>query len=91
MILATPIKLNNPLNNILTMAIPAFKFKKKVLTNEIKMNFQDNDERELNDRYASPSKSFMSYEPDLSSSIKSEKDSSLPKKSISKKYLGEIS
>ena len=90
-ILATPIKLNNPLNNILTTAIPAFKFKKKVLTNEIKMNFQDIDERELNDRYDSPSKSFMSYEPDLSSSIKSEKDSSLPIKSIRKKYLGEIS
>jgi hypothetical protein len=55
------------------------------------MNFQDIDERELNDRYVSPSKSFMSYEPDLSSSIKSEKDSSLPIKSIRKKYLGEIS
>ena len=35
-ILATPIKLNNPLNNILTMAVPAFKFKKKVLRKNMK-------------------------------------------------------
>ena len=90
-ILATPIKLNNPKNNIVTTAIPEFKFKKKVFAKEIKLNFQDSDEREFTDRYGSPTKSIMSYEPDLSSSIRSEKDSSLPLKQMRKKYLGEIS
>ena len=89
--MATPIKLNNPKNNIVTTAIPEFKFKKKVFAKEIKLNFQDSDEREFTDRYGSPTKSIMSYEPDLSSSIRSEKDSSLPLKQMRKKYLGEIS
>ena len=88
--MATPIKLNNPLNNIVTYTMPLFKFKKKLLANEIKLNFND-DEGDFNDRFGSPTKSIISYEPDLSSSMRSEKDSSLPSKQIRKKYLGEFS
>lgn len=83
--------MNNPINNLITKAIPEFKFKKKGLTSEIKLNFEDFEDRDLANKFESPTKSIMSYEPDLSSSIRSEKDSSLPLKQIRKKYLGEIS
>ena len=83
--------MNNPKNNIVIRAIPEFKFKKKIFEKEIKLNFQDTEERDFNERYNSPTKSIISYEPDLSSSMRSEKDSSLPLKQIRKNYLGEIS
>ena len=83
--------MNNPINNLVNKAIPEFRFKKKGLTGEIKLNFEDFEDHDLANRFESPTKSIMSYEPDLSSSKRSEKDSSLPLKQIRKKYLGEFS
>jgi hypothetical protein len=42
--LATPIKLNKPVNELITKAMPEFRFKKKGLTSEIKLKFEDSDE-----------------------------------------------
>jgi len=81
--------LNNSINNLVNKAIPEFKFKKKALSGKIKLNFEDFEDPDLSNRLESPTKSIMSYDPDLSSSKRSEKDSSLPLKQMQKKYLGE--
>lgn len=84
--------MNKAKNNIVATAIPEFKFKKKVLANEIKLNFKDTDEQCFSNTYASPTRFSMDYEHDLSSDTKrSDLDSSLPLKHMNKKYLGDIS
>jgi len=83
--------LNKPINNLVTKAIPEFRFKQKALIDKIKLNFENLEDHDLANRLESPTKSIMSNEPDLSSSKRSEKDSSLPLKQMQKKYSEEFS